>query len=266
MTTAAFTPSIPPGQPPAQRASREVRSEQFWPAPIDELLVDVWSSSAGLTDDEAARRLIVDGPTVAFRRGRNGLFRGLAGQFTSPITVLLFVAAAVSIALGERVDGTVILAILIVSGLLGFWQEHRAASAVDQLLALVRTTATVFRSGRSKAIPIEEVVRGDVVSLSAGATIPGDARLLESVLSEILILLVIRTRRAFFRSRIGSALLWASVTVAGGTLVIPYTPLAPLLGFVPLPPILVAGVGGIVALYVLASEATKRALFRKAPL
>jgi magnesium-transporting ATPase (P-type) len=147
---------------------------------------------------------------------------------------------------------------LIVSGLLGFWQEHRAASAVDQLLALVRTTATVFRSGRSKAIPIEEVVRGDVVSLSAW--------FLESVLSEILILLVIRTRRAFFRSRIGSALLWASVTVAGGTLVIPYTPLAPLLGFVPLPPILVAGVCGIVALYVLASEASKRALFRKAPL
>jgi Mg2+-importing ATPase len=179
MTTAASTPSTLPGQPPAQGASRGVQDEQFWSAPIDKLLVDVRSSSAGLTDDEAARRLIVDGPNVAFRRGRNGLFRGLAGQFTSPITVLLFVAAAVSIALGERVDGTVILAILIVSGLLGFWQEHRAASAVDQLLALVRTTATVFRSGRSKAIPIEEVVRGDVVSLSAGATIPGDARLLE---------------------------------------------------------------------------------------
>ncbi|HEX9130030.1 MAG TPA: cation-transporting P-type ATPase [Gemmatimonadaceae bacterium] len=169
MTIAASTPSSLPGQPPFHGASLGARSEQFWSAPIDQLLIDVRSSSAGLTDDEAARRLVVDGPNVAFRRGRNGLLRGLAGQFTSPITVLLFVAAAVSIALGERVDGTVILAILIVSGLLGFWQEHRAASAVDQLLALVRTTATVFRSGRSKAIPIEEVVRGDVVSLSAGA-------------------------------------------------------------------------------------------------
>jgi Mg2+-importing ATPase len=108
MTTAASTPSILPGQPPSQGASLGVRSEQFWSAPIDELLVDVRSSSAGLTDDEAARRLVVDGPNVAFRRGRNGLLRGLAGQFTSPITVLLFVAAAVSIALGERVDGTVI--------------------------------------------------------------------------------------------------------------------------------------------------------------
>ena len=156
MTTAASTPAIHPAQPPAQGASRGVQSEQFWSAPIDELLVDVRSSSAGLTDDEAARRLIVDGPNVAFKRGHNGLLRGIAGQFTSPITVLLFVAAAVSIALGERVDGTVILAILIVSGLLGFWQEHRAAGAVDQLLALVRTTATVFRSGRSKPIPIEE--------------------------------------------------------------------------------------------------------------
>jgi P-type Mg2+ transporter len=89
---------------------------------------------------------------------------------------------------------------------------------------------------------------------------------LESVLSEILILLVIRTRRAFFRSPIGSALLWSSVGAAGVTLALPYTPLASLLGFVPLPLVLVAGVCAIVALYVLASEASKRLLFSEAHL
>jgi P-type Mg2+ transporter len=107
---------------------------------------------------------------------------------------------------------------------------------------------------------------GGLLFLRVSAPMFRTAWFLESVLSEILILLVIRTRRAFFRSRIGFALLWASVAVAAGTLLIPYTPLAPLLGFVPLPSILVAGVCGIVALYVVASEASKRVLFRKAPL
>jgi Mg2+-importing ATPase len=160
-------------------ASRDVHRADFCSTSIDELFRDVGSSPTGLSDDEAARRLLLDGPNVAFKRADSGLIRGIAGQFTSPITVLLFVAAAISIALGERVDGTIILLILIVSGMLGFWQEHRAANAVKELLALVRATATVVRNSRSLTIPIEDVVRGDIVSLSAGATIPGDGRLLE---------------------------------------------------------------------------------------
>jgi Mg2+-importing ATPase len=107
---------------------------------------------------------------------------------------------------------------------------------------------------------------GALLFLRVPASTFRTAWFLESVLSEILILLVIRTRRAFFRSPIGSALLWSSVGAAGVTLALPYTPLASLLGFVPLPLVLVAGVCGIVALYVLASEASKRLLFKEAHL
>jgi Mg2+-importing ATPase len=107
---------------------------------------------------------------------------------------------------------------------------------------------------------------GGLLLLRVSAPMFRTAWFLESVLSEILILLMIRTRRPFFRSGIGFALLWASVGVAAGTLIIPYTPLGPLLGFVPLLSMLVAGVCGIVALYVVAWEASKRVIFRKAPL
>ena len=72
MTTVASIPSASPGHPPAGEASRGSRSEEFWSTPIDELFADVRSSSAGLTDDEASRRLIADGPNVAFRRDRSG--------------------------------------------------------------------------------------------------------------------------------------------------------------------------------------------------
>jgi Mg2+-importing ATPase len=85
---------------------------------------------------------------------------------------------------------------------------------------------------------------------------------IESVLSELLILLVIRTRRSFFRSRVGPVLLMTSLVVGGATLLIPYSPVATLLGFAPLPLPLLWLVGGVVALYVVASELSKRVLLR----
>jgi Mg2+-importing ATPase len=81
---------------------------------------------------------------------------------------------------------------------------------------------------------------------------------LESVLSEVLILLVIRTRRVFFRSRLGRGLLIASLAVSGAVLVLPYVPLAQPLGFAPVPPFLLLIIAAILALYVIASEIAKR--------
>lgn len=72
------------------------------------------------------------------------------------------------------------LAIVLASGLLGFWQEKGAADAVEKLLAVVRITATVIRDGKEVEVPIESVVPGDVVRLSAGDSVPGDCRILES--------------------------------------------------------------------------------------
>jgi Mg2+-importing ATPase len=179
VTTAARPSSALSAHDQAARP-RDTSESEFWSVSIDQLLGDVGSSPTGLTADEARRRLATHGPNVAVRHASKGLLRGLADQFRSPITLLLFIAAAISIGVGERVDGTVILLILLVSGLLGFWQEHHAATAVNELLSLVRTTTSVKRDGELTSVPIEEIVPGDVVSLSAGATIPGDARLLDS--------------------------------------------------------------------------------------
>lgn len=68
----------------------------------------------------------------------------------------------------------------MISGMLGFWQERNAANAVEKLLALVKTKSSVLRDGSPQEIPVEEVVPGDVVLLSAGATIPGDCVILDS--------------------------------------------------------------------------------------
>ena len=73
-----------------------------------------------------------------------------------------------------------ILVILVASGLLGFWQERRAAGAVDRLLAMIHTTARARRDGAFVDVPVADVVRGDVVQIGAGALVPADARLLDA--------------------------------------------------------------------------------------
>jgi Mg2+-importing ATPase len=84
----------------------------------------------------------------------------------------------------------------------------------------------------------------------------------ESVLSASLIVLVVRSRRPFFRSRPGKRLLWATLGVVVSTLAIPYLPYAPILGLTPLPPRFVGLVAVIVALYVVSGELAKGIFYR----
>jgi Mg2+-importing ATPase len=104
----------------------------------------------------------------------------LLRQFTSPIILILIGAAALSAFLREATDAGIIIAIVLASGLLGFWQEHTAANAVAKLSAVVATKARVLRDGVEVLLPIKEIVPGDVVLFSAGALIPADCRLLEA--------------------------------------------------------------------------------------
>ena len=86
----------------------------------------------------------------------------------------------------------------------------------------------------------------------------------ESVISASLVVLVIRTKRPFFRSLPGRSLLAATLAIVAVTLVLPFTPLGKLFGFVPLPGTFLVLMGGIVALYILSAEILKRVFYRKA--
>ena len=93
---------------------------------------------------------------------------------------MLIAAAVISVFLHDHTDATIILAIVLASGLLGFWQERGAAGAVEKLLSLVEVKAKVMREGALVDLPLSAIVPGDVVSLSAGATAPGDCLLLDA--------------------------------------------------------------------------------------
>ena len=154
--------------------------ERFWSTPLESVLAALGTTREGIPADEAERRLATHGPNRPVDAREPTALGQLLAQFRSPITMLLLAAAVLSLGLGERTDGAIILGMVGASAMLGFWQEWRAAGAVRALVASIHTTATVLRSGRPERIAMERVVPGDVVRLSAGALVPGDARLLSA--------------------------------------------------------------------------------------
>ncbi|HYL39887.1 MAG TPA: HAD-IC family P-type ATPase, partial [Candidatus Binatus sp.] len=136
--------------------------------------------AAGLTSAEAAARLRADGPNAIQEHGGRSRLAILAGQFTSPLVLLLMAASIVAIAVGDTVDSGIILVIVVASALLGFAQEARSEAAVAALRARLALQATVVRDGREQELAAHDLVRGDLVVLQAGDIVPADARLVEA--------------------------------------------------------------------------------------
>jgi cation-transporting ATPase F len=133
----------------------------------------------GLSSAEASARFGRDGPnTLSARRGASWV-RKLAEQFLQPLVVVLLGAAALSVFLGDYVDAAVIGAVVVVNGVIGFLQEHRAEQSILALSRTLLTEATALRDGRPQRVPSQALVRGDVVLLQSGDTVPADLRLLE---------------------------------------------------------------------------------------
>jgi Mg2+-importing ATPase len=154
--------------------------DAFWSLTASDLLEGLHTSREGLTEAEARQRLERFGANTLKARKHAGVLSLLLSQYKSPIILLLLFACLLSFALANHVDALIILAILLVSGLLGFWQEYGASNAVAKLLAMVQIKATVCRQSPPQEIPVEEIVPGDVILLKAGDVIPGDCLIIES--------------------------------------------------------------------------------------
>jgi Mg2+-importing ATPase len=162
----------------------------------NEVLTELASSPAGLSDAEVEERLALHGPNVVAHQGRGGIVRQLAIRLWTPLNVMLLSLAAASLALGDPRAAVVITAMVILSVGLSFLQEYRSNKAAEALRAMVRTKATVLRRQPTLArepggsphhehagtvdIPIEHLVPGDLVTLSAGDMIPADLRLISA--------------------------------------------------------------------------------------
>jgi Ca2+-transporting ATPase len=135
---------------------------------------------AGLTAEEAGRRLLEVGPNEIQRAEATPAWRRLAGQLTSPLIWLLLAAAAISAVLKELPNAIAIGVIVVVNALVGFFQEHRAERSLLALRSMTAPRARLLRDGRQIVVSAAEIVPGDVLILKAGDVVAADARLLEA--------------------------------------------------------------------------------------
>ncbi|HEU5303609.1 MAG TPA: magnesium-translocating P-type ATPase [Gemmatimonadales bacterium] len=135
------------------------------------------TAPAGLASAEAARRLAEEGPNQIPRAASRGPLRIFAAQLRSPLVGILIAAAAVSYLLQERIEATVILFIVALNATLGFIQEYHADRSLTALRRYVTRAARVRRDGVLRAVPADEIVRGDLIELEVGDVVPADLEL-----------------------------------------------------------------------------------------
>ena len=138
------------------------------------------ASVMGLTDDEARRRLSIDGPNELPSAGPRRPWRIALEILREPMFGLLLAGGAVYVALGDMLGGVVLLVFASLSVSISIVQEIRSERVLDALRAMTSPRALVIRDGERRRIPGREVVRGDVVVVTEGDRVPADAVLLEA--------------------------------------------------------------------------------------
>lgn len=151
----------------------------------DEVFQAVDSSSNGLTSSTAQTRLEEHGPNQLAAGEKKTLLSIFLSQFADMMIWVLLGAALISGLLGEWVDASIILAVVVLNAVLGTVQESRAEAALEALKKMAAPTAHVVRDGMPQSVPAAELVVGDIVLLEVGDSVPADLRLIESAALKI---------------------------------------------------------------------------------
>ena len=149
--------------------------------PVEVVLRHLQSTPAGLTIEEAARRLVKYGLNELQAARRISPWAILFEQFRNILVLILLVAVGLSAFLGHGIEAIAIAVIVMFAVLLGFIQEYRAERAVEALRRMAAPLATVRRDGNEVEMPARELVPGDIILLRSGDKVPADARVVEAV-------------------------------------------------------------------------------------
>ncbi|MFH1916903.1 MAG: cation-translocating P-type ATPase [Nanoarchaeota archaeon] len=151
----------------------------YYSISANEAILQLHTSSNGLTSQEAKKRLIEYGPNELKKEKKRTAFSLYMNQFKDGLILLLVFAGALSLALGELVEAIAIAVIILLNTLLGFIQEYKAEKAIEALKKISAPMATVIRDGKEHKIPARELVPGDILVLEAGDIVAADSRLFE---------------------------------------------------------------------------------------
>ncbi|MGA8219505.1 MAG: plasma-membrane proton-efflux P-type ATPase [Solirubrobacterales bacterium] len=133
----------------------------------------------GLSSEQASARLERYGPNALEEHRRNALLE-LLSHFWSPIAWMIEVALVLTAVTARWADFGIIFALLLLNGLVGFWEEHQAAHAIEALKEQLAKRARVKRDGEWAELPAEEIAPGDLIAVERGDVIPADGVILEN--------------------------------------------------------------------------------------
>lgn len=152
----------------------------FYRNSTDEVFNEVKGSENGLSSKEAKERIEKNGYNELKGKDKDPIWKLFLENFKDPMVIVLLIAAAVQVLLGEIIESIIIFIVLIVNAIISVIQTRKAESSLDALREMSAPEAKVIRDGEKKTIPARELVVGDIVLLEAGDYVPADGRVLES--------------------------------------------------------------------------------------
>jgi magnesium-transporting ATPase (P-type) len=155
-------------------------NRQWHAMEAEQVLAELETSTRGISDDEARRRLEQYGPNLIEAEEQTSALVVLVRQFRSPLIYILVVAAIATLLLREFIDTAVIAAVLILNAIIGFTQERRAEKSIQALKQLVSPRARVVRNGREYELESADLVPGDLVLFESGTRVPADVRIISA--------------------------------------------------------------------------------------
>jgi Mg2+-importing ATPase len=146
----------------------------------EEALPRLGVTENGLSNEQVETAREEYGSNILSHRKEAGIVIELLQRCRNPLVIQLLVICVVSLLMGDVRAATVVGAMVLLSVVLAYVQEHRSSKAVEKLNAMVQTNSLVMRGGKEYDIPIAEIVPGEIVILQAGALIPADLRLVSA--------------------------------------------------------------------------------------
>ena len=147
---------------------------------IEEIFKQTDSGEGGLSASEAKQRLHKVGPNELKEGKKKSIGGMLLTQFKDFMILILLAAAIISGIIGDLTDTIVILIIVVLNAVIGFFQEYRAEKAMEALKQMSIVQSQVIRDKNIATLPATELVPGDIVVLEAGNAVPADVRIIES--------------------------------------------------------------------------------------